>query len=69
MVFGSSECQTDCRLTYTGCVEQARLNAGNIQEEQEAVAACENRLEKCIDICHDQGPDQPESLPVTEEKQ
>lgn len=45
------DCINGCKQTVAPCIEQARLSAGNIQEEQDLIAACEKNKYECIDAC------------------
>lgn len=47
------DCVTGCQEKVAPCVEQARLNAGNIQEEQDSIAACEKGRADCVHACSD----------------
>jgi hypothetical protein len=47
------DCINDCKQTVAPCVEQVRLTAGNIQEEQDLIAACEKSKADCIKACKD----------------
>ena len=63
------DCLANCQQAVAPCVEQARLNAGNIQEEEDSIAACEKGKAGCIQACRDaetqpQPPqEQPPELP------
>ena len=45
------DCITGCSPPVVPCIEQARLTAGNIQEEQDAIAACEKNKADCLQAC------------------
>jgi hypothetical protein len=47
------DCVKGCNENLAPCVAQARLNAGNIQEEQDTVAACEKSKSDCTKACSD----------------
>jgi hypothetical protein len=47
------DCITSCNQTLAPCVDQARLTAGNVQEEQDSIAACEKNKAGCIQACKD----------------
>ena len=50
---GYDDCLDGCRNTVAPCVEQVRLTAGNIQEEENLIAACERNKDACIQACRD----------------
>jgi hypothetical protein len=56
------DCLDNCNHNADPCIEQARLSAGNVQEEQDMVAACNNNKSECIKACHDAAT-QPQSTP------
>ncbi|HEX2768117.1 MAG TPA: hypothetical protein VHN12_02435 [Geobacteraceae bacterium] len=45
------DCINDCKQNLAPCVDQARLTAGNVQEEQDLIAACEKSKADCIQGC------------------
>jgi hypothetical protein len=48
------DCLAGCgESVVASCIEQARLSAGNIQEEAELIAACEKARENCLKGCSD----------------
>lgn len=47
------DCVTACNPNLAPCIEKARLSAGNIQEEQDMIAACEKIKADCIQKCKD----------------
>ena len=47
------DCINGCKLNLAPCIDQARLNAGNIQEEQDLIAACEKSKADCRKACSD----------------
>lgn len=47
------DCLKECSQPLASCVEQARLTAGNIQEEQDLIAACNKTKADCIQVCRD----------------
>jgi len=58
------DCLHDCSQKLAPCVEQAHLTAGNVQEEQDLVAACDKNKEECIKVCRDaEVQSQPQSQP------
>lgn len=46
-------CMKVCKDNLAPCIEQAKLNAGNIQEEQDSIAACEKAKSDCEKACSD----------------
>lgn len=63
------DCIDGCKQALAPCVEQARLTAGNIQEEQDLIAACKTKKVDCIDACKvaADAPDTPGSPPPPQE--
>jgi hypothetical protein len=60
------ECINGCSQNLGPCSDQARLTAGNVQEEQDLIAACERNKLDCVQSCKDaetQPPPQPQPLP------
>ncbi len=48
------DCVAGCsQSSVTSCTEQARLSAGNVQEEEELIAACEKSRADCLKGCSD----------------
>jgi hypothetical protein len=47
------DCRNDCNRLSPPCIEQARLSAGNVQEEQDLIAACGQKKNDCIQACRD----------------
>ncbi len=45
------ECISGCSPPVAPCIEQARLTAGNVQEEQDMIAACNKGKADCIQAC------------------
>jgi hypothetical protein len=64
---GYDDCLDGCRQTVAPCVEQVRLNAGNIKEEEDGIAACEKSKADCIQACKD-AEAQPQSPPPAQEQ-
>ena len=50
------ECMRGCEPPLASCIDQARLNAGNVQEEQDLIAACENSKIDCRRSCEGEPP-------------
>jgi hypothetical protein len=44
-------CTKGCNENLAPCVEQARLTAGNVQEEQNMIATCKKSKSDCIKEC------------------
>lgn len=51
-----NECRSGCEQVFRSCAEQAWLNAGNIQEEQERQSACEPSKAGCLEKCDEEPP-------------
>jgi hypothetical protein len=68
-VFADSydDCIKVCNDKLAPCIDQARLNAGNIQEEEDSVSACEKGKADCIQACSD-AEAQPQSPPPPPEQ-
>ena len=47
------DCLKECSQPVAPCVEQARLTAGNVQEEQDLIAVCDKTKADCIQVCRD----------------
>jgi hypothetical protein len=47
------DCLTGCGKPLDSCIKQAHLTAGNIQEEQDYIAACNKTKDDCIQACKD----------------
>ena len=47
------DCLLGCDQAQASCLEQARLTAGNIQEEEDMIAACQKTKENCAQACND----------------
>lgn len=47
------DCINGCKQSLSPCVDQTRLAAGNIQEEENMIAACEQSKAACIQACRD----------------
>ncbi len=47
------DCKSACNQALDPCVEQAKLNAGNIQEQEDQIAACRKKEQDCIKGCSD----------------
>jgi hypothetical protein len=47
------DCKNGCIQALAPCIEQAKINAGNIQEEEDTIAACEKSMNGCIQACND----------------
>jgi hypothetical protein len=62
------DCITSCNQPLAACVEQARLTAGNVQEEQDSIAACEKSKAVCIKACKD-AETAPSSPPQPQQQQ
>jgi len=45
------DCVNGCNESLTSCINQSRLTAGNVQEEQDLIAACENNKADCTRAC------------------
>ena len=60
------DCINGCNQAVAPCVDQARLTAGNVQEEQDLIAACENTKASCVQACRD--ADAPSAPPPQEEQ-
>jgi hypothetical protein len=45
------DCINGCKQNLSPCVDQARQTAGNVQEEQDLIAACEKNKSDCIKAC------------------
>jgi len=45
------DCVSACNEALSPCTDQAKLNAGNVQEEQDSIAACEKSKADCIQAC------------------
>ena len=66
------DCLAVCGQPLASCIEQAKLNAGDVQDEQDLIAACNKTKSDCIQVCKDAetAPDspppqaQPEKPPV-----
>jgi outer membrane biosynthesis protein TonB len=68
------DCLNDCGQQAKPCIEQAKLTAGNVQEEQDMIAACEKIKADCIQACKDaeaqpQPPPQEQQAPPPQEQQ
>jgi hypothetical protein len=61
------ECRSSCSQIADSCFEQARLNAGNIQEQQDAISACRDAKGDCIRACR--VPDDVPAPPPAEQTQ
>jgi hypothetical protein len=62
------DCRTGCsQMDLAPCIEQARNSAGNIQEEQDGIAACEKSKADCFQTCKD-ATTTPDSPPPPQEQ-
>ena len=48
---GFDDCMSGCDQPNPACIEQARLSAGNVQEEENLIAACNKSVETCKEGC------------------
>ncbi len=66
------DCKLDCDQPVAPCVEQARLTAGNVQEEQDLIAACQKNKTDCIQACKEaevQAQTPPQDQPQDQQQQ
>lgn len=56
------DCLDGCKQSVAPCSEQARLTAGNVQDEQNLIAACESSKNDCLTACRN-AEAQPEPPP------
>jgi hypothetical protein len=61
------DCIGVCAQNLTQCVDQSRLTAGNVQEEQELTAACQKSKADCRQACTD-AETQPQSQPQPQDQ-
>ena len=47
------DCVKECKENLAPCIEQAKLSAGNVQEEQDHINACKKGESDCIKACSD----------------
>lgn len=59
---GFDDCLDNCGQNLAPCIDQARLTAGNVQEEQDMIAACNKTKSDCIQGCRD-AEAQPQTQP------
>jgi len=45
------DCVSACNEALSPCIDQAKLNAGNVQDEQDSIAACEKSNTDCMEAC------------------
>ncbi len=58
------DCVTGCSQSVPPCEEQAKIGAGNVQEEQDLIAGCERVRLDCITACREADvPTQPVVTP------
>jgi len=60
------DCVQGCKEKLAPCIEQAKLTAGNVQEEQDSITACKIGQSDCIKACSDaeaQNPPPPPEQP------
>jgi hypothetical protein len=60
------DCVAGCAQSASVCTEQVRVTAGNVQEEEELIAACEKIRSDCQRGCSDaesQSPAPPQDPP------
>ncbi|MDD2853499.1 MAG: hypothetical protein PHY09_16555 [Desulfuromonadaceae bacterium] len=47
------DCKAACRNGVVPCIDQVKISAGNIQEEEDMIAACKKESIDCIQRCDD----------------
>ncbi len=60
------DCVAGCGQSASVCTEQVRVSAGNVQEEEDLIAACEKIRSDCQKGCSDaesQSPAPPQEPP------
>ena len=65
------DCVKGCNEGLTICINQVRLSAGNVQEEQDLNAACEKNKADCSKACSaaEVAPETPSQTPPEEQPQ
>jgi hypothetical protein len=62
------DCIKGCNENLAPCIDQARLKAGNVQEEQDLIAACNKSKSECKKACSDAEAQSQQPQPLLDEQ-